>query len=125
MTTSPSAPNAASASMDRNSRHSLLAFRLRVTFASTPSARFVPALPGPLRTFSRTVRPPRPVKGDRQADDEIRSQVARGVRDATDRMVDALNTVEPAIAEARQNLAKAAERNPGQDMQFISMAISP
>jgi hypothetical protein len=48
--------------------------------------------------------------GDRQADDEIRSQVADGVQDATDRMVDALNTVEPTISEARQHLAKAAER---------------
>jgi hypothetical protein len=46
--------------------------------------------------------------GDRQADDEIRTQVAGGVQDATDRMVDSLNTIEPTLIDARQYLAEVA-----------------
>ncbi len=46
--------------------------------------------------------------GDRQADDEIRTQLGSGVVDATDRTIDALNSVEPTLAEARAFLAVLA-----------------
>jgi hypothetical protein len=70
--------------------------------------------PGVVGAVTRRFAPPfvrRGLRdGDRQADDEIRAKVGAGVQDATDRMIDALNTVEPTIAEARLHLAKAAEK---------------
>jgi hypothetical protein len=48
--------------------------------------------------------------GDRQADDEIRTQVGSGVQDGTDRTIDSLNSVEKTVAKARQYITVAADK---------------
>jgi hypothetical protein len=71
-----------------------------------------PFRPGVGGAITRKVAKPFAVRGlrdgDLQADDQIRTEVGNGIQDATDKMLQALNSMQPTIAKVRDKLAALA-----------------